>query len=103
MFAAVVTGQGFDNPRKLGIMMLVAAVVFSIVNSILIFVVRISFPYFYALAAIFFWSGAWLAITGQPKANADGSPAPMWARIGLGVTLALGALSCLGTVLRSIL
>jgi len=102
MMAVVMSGQGFQAPRKLGLMMIAAAIVFSVGNWLLIFLINRYYPYFYALAAIFWWAGLFLAITNQPRATADGSKVPMWTRVGLGVCLALGTRSAVGTVLSSI-
>jgi hypothetical protein len=92
LMAAVTTGQGFENPRKMGAIMVGLAIVLGIVNTILVLVVHIYFPYLYSLGAIAGWTGFWLLVTGQPRANPDGSKAPMWARIGLGACLGWGLL-----------
>ena len=86
------------GPRRLllvGIVMAGGAMVglgmlFAILNSILIFVLHLYYPYLYTIGAIFWWGGLWLVVTGQPKRSADGSPAPMWARAGLGACLVIG-------------
>jgi hypothetical protein len=87
---AVVEGQGFQKPRFMGAVLLGLSVLFIVGNMALIFVLNRYYPYLYGLAAIFLFGGTWLLITGQPGANEDGSPAPMWGRIGLGVAMALG-------------
>jgi hypothetical protein len=102
LMSAVISGQGFDSPRKMGGVMVAAAVALSIVNTVLTFLIHRYYPYFYALGAIFFWSGLWLLITGQPHVTTDGSKAPMWSRIGLAVCFALGALGAAGTILTSL-
>jgi hypothetical protein len=65
----------------------------SLLNMVLIMVVHRYYPYFYSVGAIIGWTGLWLVITGQPKANPDGSKAPMWSRIGLGVAFGFGMLT----------
>ena len=69
-----------------------------IVNTIIVAVTNIYFPYLFAIGAIFWWGGLWLLITGAPKRNPDGSPAPMWARAGLGVCLFLGLMSGISAI-----
>jgi hypothetical protein len=59
---------------------------------VLIFVLHRYYPYLYSVAAIFWWGGLWMLITGQPRATQDGSPAPMWTRIGLAAFLVIGVL-----------
>jgi hypothetical protein len=99
---AVVSGNGFDSPRKLGLMMIGVAVVFSVINFVLIMVLSRYYPYLYSLGSILGWGGLWLAITGQPKATTDGTTVPMWSRVGLGVALVFGTLSGLSLVLSSL-
>jgi hypothetical protein len=86
----------------MGITMIGVAVVFSILNWVLIFLIHRYYPYLYALAGILWWAGLWLAVTGQPKATTDGTKVPMWSRVGLGVALVFGSLMAVGTVLSSI-
>jgi hypothetical protein len=92
LWKAVISGEGYAGPRKMGILMVGLAIALTIVNVILMFVVHIWYPYFYSLGAVIWWGGAWMLITGQPKATDDGSPAPMWGRIGLGACLVVGVL-----------
>jgi hypothetical protein len=92
MVAAVTAGSGFDAPRRMGLLMVVLAVGLMIVNSVLIFVLRLYYPYFYSIGAIFFWAGLFMAITGQPKTIGDGTKTPMWTRIGLAAALVFGLL-----------
>ena len=92
MKAAVFEGQGFAKPRFMGAAFLGLAVVFIAGNVALIKVLNRYYPYLYGLAAIFLVGGLWLAIIGQPAKSADGTPAPMWGRIGLGACLAVGLL-----------
>ncbi len=98
LMAAVVQGKGFESPRKVGGGMLGIGILLFILNSVLVFVLNIYFPYLYAIGAIFWWGGLWLLITGAPKRNPDGSPAPMWARAGLGVCLVIGLLVGIGSI-----
>jgi hypothetical protein len=93
LMTAVTTGQGFNAPRKMGAVMFAAAIAFAVLNFLLVLVLHRYYPYFNQLGSIFGWTGLWLLITGQPKATADGSPAPMWTRIGLAVCFAFGVLS----------
>jgi hypothetical protein len=92
LWKAVISGEGYAGPRKMGILMVGLAIALMIVNVILMFVVHIYYPYFYSLGAVIWWGGAWMLITGQPKATDDGSPSPMWGRIGLGACLVVGVL-----------
>jgi hypothetical protein len=90
LMRAVVQGQGFESPRKVGGAMVGLGMLFAIVNSVLIFGLHMYYPYLYTIGAIFWWGGLWLVVTGQPKKNPDGSQAPMWARAGLGACLVIG-------------
>jgi hypothetical protein len=92
MVAAVTAGSGFEAPRRMGLIMVVLAVGLMIVNSVLIFVLHLYYPYFYSIGAIFFWAGLFMAITGQPKTIADGTKTPMWTRVGLAAALVFGLL-----------
>ncbi len=96
LFSAIVKGHGFANPRMFGLVMLGISVGFGVLNAVLIFVVHIYFPYLLYLAGPLGWGGVWMLATGQPKATTDGSPVPMWARIGLGACLAVGILVGVG-------
>ena len=98
LMAAVVQGKGFESPRKIGAMMIGLAILFSVLNVVIVIATNIYFPYLYAIGAIFGWGGLWLLVTGQPHRTADGSPAPMWARAGLGVCLFFGLLSGLSAI-----
>jgi hypothetical protein len=98
---AVISGQGFDNPRTMGAMMFGLAIAFSAANFALIFVLNRYYPYLYALGLILGCAGLWLLITGQPRTTADGSKAPMWTRVGLGAFVAIGTLSAASMVVLS--
>jgi hypothetical protein len=93
LWSALATGHGYERPRLMGLMMLGLSLVFTIGNSILIFGLHRYYPYLYGVAALFWWAGWWMVITGQPRLNADGTPCPLWARIGLGACLGIGALT----------
>jgi hypothetical protein len=93
----IVKGDGYESPRKMGALFIGAAMAFYVVNTVLIFALHLYYPYFYSLGAIIWWAGWWLLIFGQPRKTADGTPSPMWGRIGLAVCLAFGLLSALGT------
>ena len=92
LWRALATGQGYEKPRLMGLMMLGLSLAFTIGNSILIFGLHRYYPYLYGVGALFWWGGWWMVITGQPKLSADGTPCPLWARIGLGACLGIGAL-----------
>ena len=92
LVGAITTGQGFEKPRKMGMIMVALAFALAIGNSVLVFVLHRYYPYLYSIGAIFWWAGWWLLVTGQPKHKADGTPAPMWARIGLAGCLVMGVL-----------
>jgi hypothetical protein len=93
----ITKGDGYESPRKMGVLFLLLAIAFSVVNTVLAFVLHIYYPYFYSLAAIAWYPGWWLLIFGQPRRRPDGSPAAMWGRIGLAACLALGVLTAIGT------
>jgi hypothetical protein len=98
LITAVTTGRGFEKPRMMGLGFVGLSVLFLVVNLILIFAINIYFPYFWALVPLFGWSGMWMLVTGQPLASQDGTPAPMWGRIGLGACLVVGLLSGIGMI-----
>ena len=89
LLAAVVQGNGFESPRKVGGAMFGLGFLFFIINTVLI-VAHFYYPYLYSIGAIFWWGGLWLLITGQPRKSVDGSKAPMWARAGLGFCMFIG-------------
>jgi hypothetical protein len=91
-----VTGKGFANPRLMGAGFFGLGALFGIGNFVLLFVLNYYFPYFLILSPPFSLAGLFLLATGQPKANDDGSPAPGWARAGVGVMLGIGFLLGLG-------
>lgn len=92
LFSAVVKGEGYASPRTFGLVMLGLAVAFSVVNAVLIFGLHLYYPYLYILAGPLGWGGLFMVVLGQPRATTDGSPVPMWARIGLGACLVIGIL-----------
>jgi hypothetical protein len=96
---AIFKGKGFEKPRLMGAAFLGLGLAFGIINSVMLFVLHYYFPYLFMIAAPFGWAGLWLLITGQPAATPDGSPAPMWGRIGLGVCFAIGILLGIGSIL----
>jgi hypothetical protein len=99
IMTAVMSGQGFDAPRKMGIMMVVTAVGVTILNMLLIFLIHRYYPYLYSVGSIIGWTGLWLAITGQPHSNPDGSKAPMWTRIGLAAAFGIGMISAASLII----
>ena len=90
LMTAVVQGKGFQSPRKVGGVMCGLGFAFAVLNFILMNIAHLYYPYLYSIGAIFWWGGLWLVVTGQPRAREDGTPAPMWSRIGLGACLAWG-------------
>jgi hypothetical protein len=92
----IMKGDGYESPRRMGALFLGAAIAFSVANWVLIFLLHLYYPYFFWLAAVIWWAGWWLLICGQPRRTADGSPSPMWGRIGLAVCLGLGVLNAIG-------
>ena len=90
LIAGITSGTGFPAPRKLSLMMLGLGVVFLVANFVLIFVLRMYYPYLLGLAPIFLLGGGFMLATNEPRAREDGSKAPMWALGGLGVSLVIG-------------
>jgi hypothetical protein len=90
--AAVIEGKGFQKPRLMGAIFMGLSIAFTVGNTVLVLVLSRYYPYLYSLGAIFGWGGLWLLVTGQPRATADGTNAPMWGRIGLGACLVVGLL-----------
>jgi hypothetical protein len=103
ILGAVVSGQGFKGARMMGLTMLALSIVVTIVNAILIVVLGRFYPYLFIIGAPLGWGGLWLAITGQPAWRPDGQAAPLWARGGLVVCLAIGLLMGLGMIALSVL
>lgn len=92
LWKSVVTGEGYAKPRLFGLAMFGLAIALTVVNTILVLVVHIYYPYFYSLGAILGWGGFWMLVTGQPKAQDNDGKAPMWGRIGLAACLAMGVI-----------
>jgi hypothetical protein len=92
LISNVATGKGFPKPRLIGAGLMGLSFVFFIGNIVLLYVIRYYFPYFLALVPILGFSGTFLVVTGQPAARADGQPAPMWSRVGLGGAMVFGLL-----------
>lgn len=93
LVAAVTTGQGFENPRKIGAVAFGISFLLGVLNLVIIFALNRYYPYLFILAGPFGWGGLFLLITGEPLHRQDGSPAPGWARIGLGICLVIGLLA----------
>jgi hypothetical protein len=89
---SLINGDGFPEPRKFGLMAAALGFGILVIESILIFAVHIWFPWFYIIAFPLFWGGVWMLILGQPKAQPDGSKAPMWGRVVVGGVMVLGIL-----------
>ena len=89
LVAAIVTGTGFHDPRKMGVVMVAIAAGFFVINAVLL-VIHFYFPYLFWLGGLLLTGGGFMAITNQPKALPDGSKVPMWTRAGLGVALFFG-------------
>ncbi len=92
LISAVVKGQGYDNPRMFGLVMFGLSLGFTAFNFVLLLVAHIYFPYLLLLAGPLGWGGLFMILLGQPKTTPDGSPVPMWARIGLGASIGIGFL-----------
>jgi hypothetical protein len=92
LYNAVIGGYGFGKPRMMGAGFMGLSILFFIVNTLLMVVAHIYFPYFYFLVPPFWWAGLWLLVTGQPARRDDGQKAPMWTRAGLGAFLLFGVL-----------
>ncbi len=89
---ALVSGEGFDSPRKFGAMALGLGFGIFVISEIIIYVVHIWFPYLYLISFPLFWGGLWMLILGQPQKQQDGSKAPMWGRVVIGAVMALALL-----------
>lgn len=98
LWEAVVTGQGFSQPRLVGLVAVAISILLVVANVALILVLERYYPYLFALAMPLGWGGFWLVLTGQPKARPDGQPAPMWTRLGLGAALGFGLLWAVAVV-----
>lgn len=98
MIAAVTTGQGFENPRKVGAAAFGIAFLLGILNMVIIFGLGRYFPYLFILAGPFGWGGLFLLVTGEPQHRNDGTQTPGWARVGLGVCLVIGLLAGIGSI-----
>jgi hypothetical protein len=96
IFSAIFKGEGFHKPRLMGAGFMGLAIVFLVVNTVLIYALHLYYPYFYGLVPPFFWAGFWMLILGQPRATQDGSPSPLWARIIIGAAFILGLLAGVG-------
>jgi hypothetical protein len=96
VWSAIISGEGFAKPRMFGLVMLGIAIVFAIINAVLIFGLHLYYPYLYILAGPLWWGAWWMIICGQPKLTTDGSKSALWGRIGLGVCLAFGLAAGLG-------
>lgn len=92
LIAAVIGGEGFPKPRLMGAGLVGLSFVFGIVNTVLVLVLHRYYMYLYSAGAVFGWTGTWMLITGQPKAQPDGSKAPGWGRAGLLVCFVIGTL-----------
>jgi hypothetical protein len=92
LFKSVVSGEGFEKPRIVGLVFMALSIAFWVGNFVLIAILHIWFPYLVIISYPMGAGGFWLLVSGQPKRTADGSPAVMWGRIGLGIFLVLGIL-----------
>jgi hypothetical protein len=95
---AMIKGDGFPAPRTMGAMTFGLGLVLLIANIILIAVLNIYFPYFLVVAWPAMGAGFWMLVLGQPLAQPDGSPAPLWGRIVVGAALVLGLLAGVGSI-----
>lgn len=96
LWSAIISGEGFAKPRMFGLVMLGIAIVFAIVNAVLIFALHLYYPYLYIIAGPLWWGAWWMIIFGQPRLTTDGSKSALWGRIGLGACLAAGLAAGLG-------
>ncbi len=98
LWKAVLSGEGYEKPRRMGATMMGLAFALVVVNVLLIRVLHRYYPYFYSLGAVIGWGGLWMLATGQPRGGADGAKAPTWGRIGLAVFLVVGVLAGISMV-----
>lgn len=103
LISAIIKGEGYDSPRKMGALFWGLGFVFMVVNIILIVALNRYYPYFWIVAFPFMGAGFWMLVLGQPRATPDGSPAPMWGRIIVGLAFLLGLLGALGSVATTFL
>jgi hypothetical protein len=90
LLATVTKGTGYHKPRLVGLGFIGVATLFAVINIVMIYVLDLIYIYSAALVPPFLFAGSWLVVTGQPRATSDGTPAPLWSRIGLGAFLAVG-------------
>jgi hypothetical protein len=91
LIASVVSGEGFDEPRKYGLYLSGGGAALVVLNLVLAYGLNRFYPYLSFIAPPIALSGAFMLATGEPLARGDGQKAPMWTRAGLGGALAVGA------------
>ena len=98
MIAAVTTGQGYESPRKVGAISFGISFLLGVLNIVILVATNRYYPYLFIIAGPLGWGGLFLLITGEPQHRQDGSPAPSWARMGLGACLGIGLLLGIGSI-----
>jgi hypothetical protein len=79
------------RPRTIGAMLLTLAIIAVAGNLVLIFYLHLYYPTAYQAGGLLGGAGMWMAASGHPRATTDGRSTPVWAWIGFGVFVLLGA------------
>ena len=90
LIEGITSGKGFPAPRKLGLMGFGLGALFLIGNFVLIFVLRMYYPYLLLLAPPFLLAGLLMLASNEPRTREDGTNSPMWARAALGLAMLAG-------------
>jgi hypothetical protein len=83
-------GAGLERPRVFGAFALAAAAVAILLNVATAALMNEVYLMPLALGGFIAPAGLWLLATGEPRDRGDGTRAPLWGRVGLGVALAAG-------------
>ncbi len=94
IFAAILYGHGFEDPRKRGRDFLGLSALALVFNLVLIFVFNAYYVLLALLPGLLFPAGLWLLVVGAPGRSEDGRPASWWSRLGFAVSLLAGLPLC---------
>jgi hypothetical protein len=90
LWGKAMSGQGFEGPRKVGLIMLGLAAAFIAGNVLMVKIAHIYYRFLYAGGAVCLLAGLFLLVTGQPKAKPDGTPVSGGARFGFITSIVIG-------------